>query len=543
MHLFVTRDARQYLQDFDHEAPELLHDDEVAFSAIHIAQDANLNAPSKIDTVDSSNRALNQLVHAFWTRIEARLGEIERGDLVIACITNHERLLSDLDRWQLTSRAVLSLHDDQNDILMATQALKAKRDRTQITSRIIVEMAVCTCPSTGGRAATQADIDYLGSQVLLLIATAAQSDAVRAGCAGASMQISSLGDFTFGDNFMDVMRPYMTSHFEKSHMTDVQRYENFFLAPAESTKTESEVLGEDFVESFRGEFGISPSRLKDLGILLLEDAIGQTAFVVVRETASLAQTLAAGGFSEGEIAGVWRSFILSPRDRWEIVRKPFRDKDWYPWRYRRRLSLMTRPLVELGDGRVVYAPGFCEDSFRHTVMECYEGAFETEYFDSERMKKYTGAVNGRRGLDFNSAVGALFRAEGWNVRLEVEMNELGALPNEASGDVDVLAWKGNVVCVCECKELLFARTVSEVADQLVRFRGLPGDELYKHLRRVGFIQAHSDDLRRITKIGSPRFVPLLVTSKVVPMQFIKTLATEVVSADQVTPSFLANLLL
>ncbi len=30
---------------------------------------------------------------------------------------------------------------------------------------------------------------------------------------------------------------------------------------------------------------------------------------------------------------------------------------------------------------------------------------------------------------------------------------------------------------------LFARTVNEVADQLVRFHGLPGDELYKHLRR------------------------------------------------------------
>jgi hypothetical protein len=157
------------------------------------------------------------------------------------------------------------------------------------------------------------------------------------------------------------------------------------------------------------------------------------------------------------------------------------------------------------------------------------------------MKKYTGAVNARRGLDFNRAVGTLFSAEGWNVRLEVEMNELGALPNEASGDVDVLAWKGNVVCVCECKELLFARTVSEVADQLVRFCGVPGDELHKHLRRVGFIQAHSDGLRRITNVANPRVVPLLVSSKIVPMQFTKTIGTEVVSADQITTSFLANL--
>ena len=330
MHLFLTRDARHYLQDFDNEAYELLHDDELAFGAIQIAQEAKLEAPSKTDTVESSNRALNQIVDAYWARIEARLREINRADLIIACMTNHERLLCDLDRWQLTSRAVLSLHQDRGDVLKATQALKGKRDRTQITHRIIIEMAVCTCPLTGGRPLTQADIDYLGSQVFLLIATAAQSDAVRAGCAGASVQISSLGDFTFADNFRDVMLPYMTSHFEKTHMADVQRYEDFFSGPTNATKTEDEVFGKDFVESFRGEFGISPSRLKELGILILEDAIPQKALVVVREIASLVQTLAAGGFSEREIEGVWRSFILSREIAGILLKRRSETKTGFP---------------------------------------------------------------------------------------------------------------------------------------------------------------------------------------------------------------------
>jgi hypothetical protein len=542
MHLFVTRDVRHYLQKFDNEAAELLHDDELAFGVIQIAQEAKLEAPSKIDTIESSNGTLNQLVDAFWRRIEGRLRQIDRASLIIACITNHERLLCDLDRWQRTSRAVLSLHNDRSDVLKATQALKAKRDRTQITHRIIIEMAVCTCPLVGGRSFTQSDIDYLANQVLLLIRTAAQSDAVRARCADPSIQISRLGDFAFGDNFMDVMLPYVTSHFEKSHMAEVRRYGDSFVPPAESSRTQEEVFGKEFVESFHGEFGISPGRLAELGMVLLEDAIKQSAFVVVREVASLKQTLAAAGFSQSEVGGVWRGFVLSPRDRWDVVQKPFRDKDWFPWRYRRRLSLMTRPFVDLGDGRVAYAPGFCEDSFRHSVMECFQGAFETAYFDTRRMKEYVGAVNARRGLEFNKAVGALFSADGWNVRLEVGMTEFRALPNEASGDVDVLAWKGNVVCICECKELLFARNISEVADQLVRFRGLAGDDLDKHLRRVGFIQSHNDDLLRITNLVDPRVVPLLVTSKIAPMQFTKTIGTEAVSADQLTPAFLANLL-
>jgi hypothetical protein len=541
MHLSVTREVRHYLQDFDHEAAELLHDDDLAFGAIQIAQEAGLSAPSKIESVESSNLALNQLVEALWKRIEARLHQIGRASLIIACITNHERMLFDLGRWQLTSRAVLSLHSDRSDVLKATQALKAKRDRTQIAHRIMIEMAVCTCPLKGGRSVTQSDIDYLGTQILLLIRTAMQSDAVRACCADPTIQISAFGDFTFGDNFMDVILPYVTSHFEKSHMAEIQRYGDSFVPPPMGSKTQEEVFGRDFVESFDGEFGITPGRLAELGMVLLEDAIKQSATVLVRESVSLTQTLTAAGFSETETEGVWRSLVLSPRDRWNAVQRPFRDKDWFPWRYRRRLSLMTRPFVDLGDGRVVYAPGFCEDSFRHSIMECFTGAFDTGYFDTKKMKAYVGAVNARRGLDFNKSVGALFKADGWDVRLEVGMPELGAHRNDASGDVDVLAWKGNVVCVCECKELLFARNISEVADQLVRFRGLPGDDLDKHLRRVRFMQSHEKNVTRVTSIGAPRVVPLLVTSKVAPMQFTETVGTRVLSADEITHSLLATL--
>jgi hypothetical protein len=81
-------------------------------------------------------------------------------------------------------------------------------------------MAICESPLRGGRPSTQSDVDYLGSQVLLLIATAAHSDAIRTGGAEPLLHISALGDLSFGDDFMDVMRPYMASHFEKQHMAN-----------------------------------------------------------------------------------------------------------------------------------------------------------------------------------------------------------------------------------------------------------------------------------------------------------------------------------
>jgi hypothetical protein len=174
-------------------------------------------------------------------------------------------------------------------------------------------------------------------------------------------------------------------------------------------------------------------------------------------------------------------------------------------------------------------------------MESFTGSLETAYFDTKMMKQYVGATNKRRGLEFNVAVADVFSAQGWKVRLEVAMTELEATDDGAKGDVDVLAWREGLVCVCECKELLFARNVSEVAEQLKRFRGNPGDDLDKHLKRVQFIESHPDKLFRITGIHKPTIVPLLVTSKVVPMQFVRTPKASVLSIDQLTPSFLENL--
>lgn len=542
MHLFRARDARDYLFHFDEENGELLHEEEFAFSALHLAQEASVKAPSQTEDIASTNKTLNSFVDALWKRIEARLRELDRTSVVLYCMTNHERLLRDLDIWQRTSRAVLSLHADRNNVLEASQALKQKRDRTQISQRVLVEMAICTCSLENGRSATQTDLDYLGAQIALLIATAAHSDAIRAGCTKPNMQISRLGDYTLEDNFMGVMFPYMTSHFERAHMADVNRYAEWFEPEPALKKPEEEVFGEAFVAAFNEEYGISPARLAEIGVRLAEDATEQQGTVIHRTSDSLRTLLAMEGISDGEITGFLRNFILKPRERWNSAEKPYRNRDWYPWRFRRHLSLMARPIVDLGNGTVVYAPGFCEDSFRHNVMEAFQGAFDTEYFSTDQMKKYSGGFNDKRGEDFNIAACDLFTSQGWSALPEIQMTALGAPAERGMGDVDVLAWNGHVICVCECKELLFARTFGEVVSQLVRFRGQTGDDLDKHLQRVKFLRENHHGLRRITGIDSHRVVSILITGKTVPMQFGPDLGTQVLAADQITADYLNSLL-
>ena len=56
------------------------------------------------------------------------------------------------------------------------------------------------------------------------------------------------------------------------------------------------------------------------------------------------------GFTDEKISTVLRSFALHPRPQWEKVPQGFDKKDFYPWRFQRRLSLIMRPLVVINSG-------------------------------------------------------------------------------------------------------------------------------------------------------------------------------------------------
>ena len=276
MHGFHANEARDYLRTFDWgREPHLLDDEEIARGAFCIAQEAGFKTPSSIEGKEECNKALNSLVDAFWKRCKARLGGINRGSLVTRCLLNNERLLCERDDWRRTSRAVLSLHVDREGVLRSTQLRRVKRDRMQITSRVLVEMAICACPEEGGQSASEADIDFLCGQIAFLIATASQSDVVRSGSVDASIKISASGEIDYGEGLNDLIFPYLTSVFDKEHIADVQRYEELFEARAHGTKTEEEIFGPAFVECFRAEYGISPVRLAQLAVMLTEDAIEQ----------------------------------------------------------------------------------------------------------------------------------------------------------------------------------------------------------------------------------------------------------------------------
>jgi SEC-C motif-containing protein len=531
MHTFTAVDHRDHLREFGSDDFELARDADLHFACAEIAYEAGLAKPVMITDRGRCGVVLNQIVDAYWFRCQKRLEAIDRRSIVVQCLRNNEAILAEQDNWKRTRRAVAALHRNQSDILRASQKAREEMDRTQISHRVMIEMAICTSPDGAGREVTQEDVDYLGAQILQMTATAQESDAMRAAAIPAWLRTSLAGDFRLASDFSDLMSPYLLSHFETTHRRDIADYERHFTVPKRGTKTEEEAFGKEFVVAFRSEYGISPIRLAEVATVIADDAFERKTNVVVRAKESLRELLLREGFTENEFESLIQHFVLPSRPDWTKAALPLRSKDWWPWRYRRHLSLMARPLVALNENEITYAPGFCEDSFRHVVMEAHSGAFDTEYFSSRVMKEYIGTVNAKRGLDFNKAVADTFTKSGWRVLIEVQMSQFQCPGGEASGDIDVIAAKHGIIYLCECKELSFARTITEVVEQLGRFRGRHGDALWKHLRRVEWVRRNATELRRIVEQEPVEIRSLLVTSKTVPMQFARDFPVDVVPMD------------
>jgi hypothetical protein len=236
------------------------------------------------------------------------------------------------------------------------------------------------------------------------------------------------------------------------------------------------------------------------------------------------------GFAIVERQSFLDRFTLPKRTGWNTDFPPRCDKsDVYPWRFRRQLSLLTRPLVQLtAEPRTWYVSvPMLDHAITYFVGHVSEGTLPEVFFASPEMRRYVGDCAHARGHDFAKKVEAVFAGVGLKTKLEVEMSTLGASKKDGLGDVDVLAWdvaRGRVYIV-ECKCLRVAATIREVVQRLEDFKGdkKEKDSLGKHLRRVDWLKKNIPNVARYTGVLEKKLtlVPLLVTNETVPMQFFK----------------------
>jgi hypothetical protein len=506
--------------------PRLLTPEDRAWSGLDLARVCGWTEPPGPVPADKAAPLLNRAVAVLWERLREQLAGLERSSVIERALLNHDAIGKDLREWRLTAAALLALHDDKSDVVQAASNREGHRGLAGLTSRVIAEMALCTSPLGVGSTCAKADLDRLIADTATLLECAGQSDALHYELATHDLVVHPNGSLGFDTTFAETLhQPYMQAHGERGFRAAATDYGDPF---------EIRAAGDDSVDAafdavFCKEFGLGLQELFDFAANLAKEALSRRMSQFRLPRSEVTDRLAAIGAIDPEF--VFKALALVPRKRWDEHHPSNAEaRDWYPWRYNRRLSLTRRPLIQLSnraDTEVLIVPTLIEGAIRY-LCEAFPGRLPIELFDSAAMREWIGGAANRDGHRFNQTVADRLRALGYRVVSELKMTVFGG--KMQLGDVDVLAWRPEtgVVHAIECKRLLFARTVGEIGERLREYTTIaePGSDrtpVQKHLDRITFLRSATAPLATLTGIArdSLKLRSALVTDYIVPMQFSK----------------------
>ena len=223
------------------------------------------------------------------------------------------------------------------------------------------------------------------------------------------------------------------------------------------------------------------------------------------------------------------SLELLPRDGWKNIPPPYTDQDRQPWRFRRRLSVVRRPILRLEpspESDVMIAPGMIRDAFQIQLYNFYYGQYDRGALTSKEMRSWRKHIVANEAEEFEERVVACLQGLGWKARRRVAFSQvLGGKLSEDPGDIDVLAWNPDGrVLLLECKNLQFAKTSSEISKQLYKFRGKADEKgrldlLGKHLKRMELARENVAAFQSHLKLPKVRIDGALVFAHTAPMSF------------------------
>jgi hypothetical protein len=529
-HLAYAQNFRQHTASTDRLQSRFVGEGDVNFAAVGVVQRLLPASTGKqLTGKEECNRFLHAVVDDCWDRTRSLLHNLTRDSVVTLALRNVEAVEQDRHQWELTAKAVMATHTDRDEVVTAAGKRENERSEAALVSRVIVEMAVCTCPAEGN-VMSRADFDLLLGLVRLLLYAATSSDAINYGLTPAKLALFPNGEFVADDGYYKtIIQPYTAEQFIGQFSAAAEEYTEYFTDPAKKAAEAVKPFEEAFVTAFSAEYGLTPDELVDAFRAIEAEGMSDERLVISRTNEQLRRSLAAkGGLSAEKTELLLRNFALWPRGSWERTPPGFSAKDWYPWRYRRRLSLLARPLVRTGEAatdNVIFAPGLVRDCVEMLLIRLLSGRLPAEGFHSTAMRSWIGEITRRRGDEFEQQVGAELRKLGFKAIVSQSMAVFGA--DESYGDVDVFAWRigARDIFAIECKRLRAAKTVAEIGEQLHEFEGTEMDRLARHLRRCRWLAEHPQEVQRVTGLreANVNIVPVLVTSTIVPMQFVQGL--------------------
>lgn len=498
--------------------------------------------PSKggdIRGFEECRKYLTELREALIEKYKANIAQFNKRTLVEQLLRNHEASLYEVDRWHRTYGAVVAL--SSNEALATGDALQDIRhyNATSMCSRIAIEAAICECPLNEGLKPGNYDIAQLLAHASMIHHIGLYPVAMSAGMMEHKIKISSAGEVMMNHNFSDeVVEPYGELIQTKILKNATQEYlENYVVAANTKTTKQTEEMPSDFdfqrfKNAWHEEYGFTLENLRTfvngIGSMLTKN---RKAVLQMKKSDLITRICKESDISSEIVTACIEAFSSIPRDKWDVSPDGYMDTAWCPWLFRRQLSLISKPIIQLDNtdnSDCLIAPAMIVQFIPKFVSDAGQGALDSKIFrENGSMSRWIGTANAAQGEKFNKEVADKFQSIGWSTQENLSDGKiLNKKKDPRFGDVDVLAWNEvqKRVLIIECKNLLFDKTIGEIANRLAKFRGKTKDSsridyLKKHLNRCQIIEANIDQLSKFVKFNVKGIDRVMMFNKPTPIQF------------------------
>ena len=531
-HAILAASFRDYVRDSVWAAPVTIDEDDDAFLKLGLGWRLRKRAQgSNIVGKQECLSYLNPLVELLEDEVCQELRQLDRRSVIATVLLNHESAAADRDNWSRTAAAVLALHNDQEATRETMTEREAGLSAVFLTSRVLIEFAICECPLAGGRKIGKLDLSGLMAKIMMIQRLGGWSDAIRWGGMEPRLRVTPLGDIHANFSFYDeILAPFARVASDLRVDDDVNSYAEGF-EEIEAVPTDTSPWPDAFWQAWEEETGGTFDEMRKF-LDILEDNVLKTGRAIV----SIKKSQLLGFFSDESAVSplaagrIVENLTLASRPLWRTVPDGFNEKDRFPWRFRRRLSVLRKPLIQIDlqdDPTFILVPGFVREAVVYMLGNYHRGDFPRWQL-KPKMRSWAGSSRHKMGSAFAQKVAERLTELGWKTAVEKKVTEILRTGFDLDyGDVDVLAWNDATrrLLLCECKDLQYRKTEGEIAEQLSDYRGEMNDEgkrddLRKHLDRIDLITQHLPKLQAYVGMSeTPLVEGHLIFRNPVPMQF------------------------
>ncbi len=472
---------------------------------------------------------LQCIVSYIWKKLQINLKALDREALITKLLKNIEVSILEHNRWKRTFKAVCSIHTTSETLYVKTSQKLGQFNAATISSRLVIEMAICESSVNCGKNPGLIDIQELTCLASFMHHIGGLSDAILYDAIPSELIISSFGDILFDQSFHEMIISSYGKNLHKNELNIARKnyHENF--KEQKSVSEVNHLFDSNFLDAFVTEFGYSIDDARKFIDFIEDYGFKQNKLVFSLTYNELIEIFPKEQLDIYTV--ILDSFIIHPRKEWTKIPKPYKSNDWQPWKFRRRYSVAMKPIIQIDtfERLLTISPQLVRDSFINLLRNCNESGLDEAHFQSKLMRQWIGTKRSKSGLEFNTLVLEQIIKLGLEAKLELKLSEILNKKMDDLGDVDVFAWdkSKNIVYVIECKSLQFAKTQGEIAKQLYDFKGKETeqgkkDRLLKHIMRLEELKKDITGITKYTKLyGDIKIIGMVVFSQLVPMIFDK----------------------